>query len=149
MQRSSQEFLHTGAGDRVGICDHIVQEVHHLGGSGGMPPPGNFCILDLFDSIASPPPLSKILRSTLTISLPPTFQNPGSTTTNKWSTHKIIMPQGTEKGESNCPFCPSPLSPGSTSVYAAMERERDREIERLRGGENKRKKKRGTRKEKG
>ena len=38
MQRSSQEFLHTQAGDRVGICDHIVQEVHHLGGSGGMPP---------------------------------------------------------------------------------------------------------------
>ena len=57
MKHCAEEFLHAGVGARVGICDHIVQEVHHLGGSGGMPPlpppppPGNFCILDLFESI--------------------------------------------------------------------------------------------------
>ena len=47
-QRSSQEFLHTEVGDRVGICDNIAD---HLGRSGDIPP-GNFCILDLFDGIS-------------------------------------------------------------------------------------------------
>ena len=38
MQRSNQEFLHTEEGDKVGICDQIMQEVQHLGDLGACRP---------------------------------------------------------------------------------------------------------------